>query len=258
MSEPHDPPDRLAGSPGILAIAHRGDPVAHRENTLPAIRAALDAGADIVEIDVKTTADGTSVVLHDDSLQRLWGLDRDVREMTAEEVEAVGSSPVDGAEPVVEQRIPALDQVLRLFGGTSAAVLVDMDNGDYAAAALAAVQRAVGEGTLRPTQVIWCGHLDGMREVRAADPDARIFLSWGEEARGGPPPDDLVETLRPEAFNPHFAYVEHGGRDWCREHHLALSCWTVDDEGDMARLAQGGVDAMISNRIGALITVVRA
>ena len=56
-----------------LAIAHRGDPIAHRENTTAAIRSALDCGADVVEIDVKTTEDGVSVVLHDDSLWRLVG-----------------------------------------------------------------------------------------------------------------------------------------------------------------------------------------
>lgn len=249
--------DRRAGRPGILAIAHRGEPVGHRENTLPAIRAALDAGADVVEIDVKTTADGVSVVLHDDSLSRLWDVDRDVREMTAAEVADVGASRVDGVEPVVEQRIPTLQQVLRLFTGTRAAVLVDMDSGRYAAAARQVVQQAVTAGDLRATQVIWCGDLDGMREVRAADADARIFLSWGEEARLGPPSDDLVETLRPEAFNPHWAFVEQGGRAWAREHDLALSCWTVDDPGDMTRLAEGGVDAMISNRIGRLLEVVR-
>ena len=249
--------DRPAGGPGILAIAHRGEPVAHRENTLPAIRAALDAGADIVEIDVKTTADGVSVVLHDDSLSRLWDLDRDIRELTAAEVAAVGAAAVDGDQPHVEQRIPTLEQVLRLFTGARAAVLVDMDSGAYAAAARQVVQQAVAAGQLRATQVIWCGDLDGMREVRAADAEARIFLSWGEEARSGPPPDDLVETLRPEAFNPHWAFVERGGREWAREHDLALSCWTVDDASDMARLAAAGVDAIISNRIGRLLEVVR-
>lgn len=249
--------DRIAGRSGVLAIAHRGESIAHRENTLPAVRAALDVGADVVEIDVKTTADGVSVVLHDDSLHRLWGIDRDVREMSAAEVAAVGTSPVDGGEPYVEQRIPTLEQVLRVFKGTRAAVLVDMDSGQYAAAARECVQQAIGAGDLRATQVIWCGDLDGMREVREGDAEARIFLSWGEEARGGPPPDDLVGELRPEAFNPHWAYVEKGGRAWAREHDLALSCWTVDELDDMGRLVEGGVDAIISNRIGRLLEVVR-
>ena len=161
-----------------LAIAHRGDPIAHRENTVAAIRSALDCGADIVEIDVKTTEDGVSVVLHDDSLRRLWGVDRDIRTMSAAEVTGIG--------------IPTLRAVLALFEGRRAAVMVDMDSGEWARAARVEAGSAVSTGRLRQEQVMWCGHVAGMREVRQHDPDARVFLSWGEEALDGPPADDLL------------------------------------------------------------------
>ncbi len=239
--------DRAAGESGVLAIAHRGDPVTFRENTVASIRAAIETGADVVEIDVKTTSDGVSIVLHDDSLSRLWEVERDIRTMTAAEVAGLEEAPDHG--------IPTLEEVLRLFSGTSTAVLVDMDSGEWAGAALDCVRRAVDEDVLRPRQVIWCGHLDGMREIREADPRARIFLSWGEQARGGPPDADLVRALGPEAFNPHWLAVEAFARDWSRGAGLALSCWTVDDPGDMRRLVEGGVDAMISNRIRDLLGV---
>ena len=65
-----------------LAIAHRGDPVRHRENTLAAFRAAVEAGAGMVELDVRRTADGAAVVVHDPTLERLWGLRRRVADVT--------------------------------------------------------------------------------------------------------------------------------------------------------------------------------
>jgi glycerophosphoryl diester phosphodiesterase len=49
----------------VVAIAHRGEPVGHRENTLPAFAAAVALGADMVEIDLRRTRDGAIVVLHD-------------------------------------------------------------------------------------------------------------------------------------------------------------------------------------------------
>lgn len=55
-----------------LVIAHRGDPSAHRENTLAAVMAAVAAGADAVEVDVHLAADGTPVVVHDETFERLW------------------------------------------------------------------------------------------------------------------------------------------------------------------------------------------
>src|SRR5699024_9214407 len=54
--------------PRPLACAHRGDSARERENTLPAIRSAIDYGADYVEIDVRLSADGQVVVLHDPTL----------------------------------------------------------------------------------------------------------------------------------------------------------------------------------------------
>lgn len=184
------------------------------------------------------------MVLHDDSLLRLWEVDRDIRSVTAAEVAAVG--------------IPSLAEVLALFEERSAAVMIDMDAGEWAAAARAAAGRVVSSGRLRPSQVMWCGAVDGMREVRAADPDARIFLSWGDEALGGPPPDALVEALRPEAFNPHWQVLDAGGREWATSRGLPLSCWTVDDADVLARLLDDGVDAVISNDIRALVTAVRS
>jgi glycerophosphoryl diester phosphodiesterase len=49
----------------VLAIAHRGDPVAQRENTLEAFAAAVAAGADMIELDVRRTRDGQLVIFHD-------------------------------------------------------------------------------------------------------------------------------------------------------------------------------------------------
>ncbi len=54
-----------------ITIAYRGEPVRHVENTLAAISAAIAAGADMVEIDVRLTADGVPVLLHDEALLRI-------------------------------------------------------------------------------------------------------------------------------------------------------------------------------------------
>jgi glycerophosphoryl diester phosphodiesterase len=243
--------DRTAGDGGVLCIAHRGDWLTYRENTVLAITSAIDAGADVVEVDVKTTSDGVSIVLHDDFLTRFWKIDRDVRTMTAAEVGAVLGDHAD-------DRIPTLEEVLVLFSGTSTAVLIDMDSAEWADAALDAVRRAVDAGYLRASQVIWCGNTDAMLRIRSADRDARIFLSWGEQARIGPPDDGLLEQLRPEAFNPYWRLVlEAGGREWARGKGLSLSCWTVDDPVVMRQMVEAGVDAVISNRIHELIAVVR-
>jgi len=53
-----------------LTVAHRGASADYPENTLPAFQAAVDAGADMVELDFRQTADGTLVCMHDETLDR--------------------------------------------------------------------------------------------------------------------------------------------------------------------------------------------
>jgi glycerophosphoryl diester phosphodiesterase len=61
---------------GPLLFAHRGAPVEHTENTLPAFRAALANGADVLELDVRMSVDGHVIVSHDATGKRVFGVDQ--------------------------------------------------------------------------------------------------------------------------------------------------------------------------------------
>lgn len=63
------------GSPALngglpLTVAHRGDPVAAPENTMPAFESALRAGVDVLELDLQLSADGHAVIIHDETVDR--------------------------------------------------------------------------------------------------------------------------------------------------------------------------------------------
>ena len=225
-------------------MAHRGEPVGHRENTLPAITAAISAGADIVEIDIKTTADGEVVVLHDDSLQRLWHDPRMITEVALCELRAIGDH---------DHQIPLLAEALELIGGSDSAVLIDMDNRRWATPGLAVVTDCLTAGKITADQVLWCGRPDSLAVVRAGDPGARIVFSWDEsDGNGALPPESMITELSPECFNPHWPMVDKLVIDWAAELGLAISCWTVDDAELMRRLLALGLDAITTNRIQTL------
>lgn len=92
-----------------LVLAHRGVAVSHPENTMKAFQAALEVGADGIEFDVFQIADGTVVVFHDENTQRLTGENRNIVEMTWDEVSKLR---VNGTE-----RIPLLEEVLAEYSG---------------------------------------------------------------------------------------------------------------------------------------------
>lgn len=214
--------------------AHRGDSSRFRENTLPAIRSALAAGADLVEIDVRVTSDGAVVVLHDPTLDRLWGIRAEIAATTLAEVRALGDA---------DHRPPLLSEVLELFAeGATATLLIDMEDASPAEAAYRVV-----EGT--SARVAWCGHLDGMRTVRALDGAARIWMPW---AGVRPPTVAELEALAPECVNMN---VLTATREMVQEIHrlgCEVAVWTVDDEPTMRWATAIGVDAVTTNQLSRL------
>jgi glycerophosphoryl diester phosphodiesterase len=89
----------------VIAVAHRGAPYHHPENTIDSLRTALDLGADAVETDVRLTRDGVPVLLHDPTLKRLWEHDRPVLALSADEVRGL----TGGRVPTLAEALAATD-----------------------------------------------------------------------------------------------------------------------------------------------------
>jgi glycerophosphoryl diester phosphodiesterase len=70
MNDPHPRISDLKMSPRPLVIAHRGYRAKYPENTLIAFQAAIDAGVDMIELDVLLSKDRKLVVIHDANLER--------------------------------------------------------------------------------------------------------------------------------------------------------------------------------------------
>ncbi len=249
VSTTADRDTRLRPGGPFRAIAHRGDPVGCRENTLAGIRSAVEAGADLVEIDVKATADAEVVLLHDATLERLWQDPRTITAVSTADLAQIG----DG-----ELRIPTLAEALATVGPSGTALLIDMDSDRWAAPSLRVVREALRTGVVDAGQVAWCGRPDSLQVIRAQDPDARIVLSWDErDGDGELPAEQLLTELSPEAFNPHWPMVDEAVLGWIADHGLASCCWTVDDEPVMRRLLDLGLTGMITNHIHRLQEVRR-
>lgn len=97
-------------------IAHRGNAHEFPENTLPALRSALELGVTRVEFDVHLSADLVPVVMHDANLKRCAGIDRDALDMSWDELGAtvVGEAERFG-DRYADVHIPSLAQAADLL-----------------------------------------------------------------------------------------------------------------------------------------------
>jgi glycerophosphoryl diester phosphodiesterase len=220
----------------VVAIAHRGDPVGHRENTLPAFAAALAQGADMLELDLRRTRDGSIVVLHDQSLLRLWELDASVGDLDLSEVARLGHGDV---------RIPTLREVFDAVP-PEIELMVDFTRREVVAGAL---DQTLSAGALDRCLFV-TGNVEALRLLRGLSGRARIGLTWTE---GADPPLGLLDELGAEYWNPMFSFLTAAGVGAVHEAGLRVSTWTVDAPEDMARVTADGVDAVVSNRVGDLV-----
>jgi glycerophosphoryl diester phosphodiesterase len=220
-------------TPVPLAIAHRGDPIGERENTLAAFSAAVRHGADMIELDLRRTADGVIVVLHDATLERLWGDPRPVADLDVAALRLIG----DGTD-----RVPTLTEVL---DHVDLPLMIDFTETEVVAGAVDAVRNA--QAMARSLFVTW--NLDALRTLRALAPEARIGVTWIEQE---PPAPMVLEELAAEFWNPMFRLVTPDRVDVAHELGVQVSTWTVDEPRHMARVAEAGVDAIVSNRIADL------
>ncbi|MCM1970150.1 glycerophosphodiester phosphodiesterase [Streptomyces sp. G1] len=217
----------------LTAVGHRGDPYRVRENTLPSIRSAFDRGADAVEIDVRMTRDGVPVLLHDEDLQRLWGHDVRLEDVTAPQLKEL----TDGG-------IPTLRDALMAAG--AGRIMVDLPGAT--AETVRTVVGQVRECGARD-RTYYCAGPATMLAVRSADPGAEIALTWTTLA---PPRRVLIDAVAPTWLNYRFGLVGPELVDALHRDGLLVSAWTPDTKRAMRALIRAGVDSVTTNRVDAL------
>jgi hypothetical protein len=100
-------------------VAHRGIWRTAPENSLPAIEHAISAGYDVVEIDIRRSADGGLFLLHDETLERMADLDQRPEALASAELAGLRLRDRDGgdANRFTLERLPSLAEVFELTRG---------------------------------------------------------------------------------------------------------------------------------------------
>ncbi|MBD0692734.1 glycerophosphodiester phosphodiesterase [Streptomyces sp. CBMA123] len=223
----------------VLAVAHRGDPYRHRENTLPSVESALAAGADAVEVDVQLTRDKVPVLLHDQTLERLWGDPRSIGRVTTEQLAELRQGDL---------AVPTLAEAIKTVAAARGRrLLIDLDEPGPVAATWDVVTGLGAED-----RVAFCGSATAMLAVRELSRDAEIALTWKQPRMPAPA---LLRDLRPRFLNPPFGLVTPAFVAAAADQGLAVSTWTVDLRRTMRRLRDTGAASITSNRIAVLRSV---
>ncbi len=113
---------RLGGTLPVKIACHRGANRYAPENTIPAIREAVNLGADFIEIDIQTTQDNQTVLMHDGTVNRTTNGSGKVRDLTFESVSGLSAGTWFGKR-YAQERVPSFDEGLRAYGSRTGAYL---------------------------------------------------------------------------------------------------------------------------------------
>lgn len=139
---PAPAPEAAAGVKEV--IGHMGSCADRPGNTLAGIRRAIESGAHVAEVDVRTTKDGVLVCLHDPDVDRTTDGKGKVAELTLAEVKKLDAGVRFDAKYKGE-RVPTFREVLELAKG-KIAVMIDLkEDGEAYVEAIAAQVRESGE-----------------------------------------------------------------------------------------------------------------
>lgn len=105
----------------VMVTAHRSAHLVYPENSLEAIRDAIEIGADIIELDVRKTKDGVYVLLHDKNIDRTTASKGEVSSYTFDQLSKIPL--LQNGQPTSE-RIPTFESALR---AAKDHIMVDID-----------------------------------------------------------------------------------------------------------------------------------
>lgn len=236
--------------------AHRGDSVHFPENTMPALLAGIEAGADWIELDIFRTSDNQLVVIHDASTKRTGDRELLVATATYEQLQAIDvaigfrrqhQQTLAQCPPA---QIPLLKDVLRNVMQQHRTRVSIQPKMDCVADAIALVKQLGAER--------WVGFNDGnlkyMQQVKSLAPEIPVFWDRGPHTNID---EDLTVAQRHgfEALVIHHSGITEEKVAKVRQARLEIGAWTVNQPARMIELLDLGVQRIYTDDPRALLSV---
>jgi glycerophosphoryl diester phosphodiesterase len=223
--------------------AHRGASKIAPENTMAAFSAAVELGADGLELDIHLSQDSIPVVIHDESLERTTDGRGLVANASLEQLQQLDAGGWFSPEFMGES-LPTLAEVLSEFSGK---LSLNLELKEFSAGVeVLSLLRQHPDAEVVISSFDY-DLLKGLRSLDEALPLAVLFDdgSWRQAVR-------LANEISACAFHPADNLVCRRMVAACRKLALPVSVWTVDRERQARSLVRMGVSGLFTNDPGAL------
>ncbi len=221
-----------------MIISHRGAAGKAPENTMVAMREAINDGTDWLEIDVQETADGEVVVLHDSDFMKLAGVNLKIWDATLQQVKEIDVGSWFNAGFSAE-RVPTLAEVLEEAQG-KCRVLIELKYYGHDQQLEQRVVDIVEQTGMVDSVAIMSLKYDGIKKFRALRPDWPVGLLSSKAIGKISALDVTFLAINMATAKAAFIRrIQSTGRQ--------VHVWTVNDQASMFRMMALGVDGLITD-----------
>ncbi|MCS1350575.1 glycerophosphodiester phosphodiesterase [Mechercharimyces sp. CAU 1602] len=228
----------------VKVYAHRGFSAQAPENTMGAFRAAIEAGADGIELDVQLTRDGEVVVIHDDTVDRTTDGRGEVSALSLLELQRLEAGSWF-AQEFVGEKIPSLRDVLALVSQHGLELNIELKS------SLARDSELEQKVLAQVKEFDWLE-----KTIFSSFQHERLKRLLRIEAGVSTAPLYMAGFLKPwrycqqEGFtsiHPYYMGVQEEVVTGCHQHGIKVRTYTVNEEEWMKRFIHLGVDAIMTD-----------
>ena len=224
---------------GITICSHRGNSQIAPENTLPAIKSAIQADSDYVEIDVQLSKDKTLVLMHDKNLKRTAGINSFIWELTDQELHELDVG-VWFSLDYLNTKIPTLNEVL-VYCKDKIKLNIEIKINDDAESMVRQLVTLIDKYHYEDQCVVTSTNYTALREVKKYNENIKTGLILSAVF------GSFYHKQYIDFFSIRYSFIN---QNIVKEVHKAgkeIHAWTVNTSRELERMKSAGVDAVITD-----------
>jgi len=212
-----------------IKIGHRGAGGEAPENTLKSFDEAIKSNVvNAIELDVRRTKDKKLVVMHDEKLKRLAGIDKYVGELTLKEIKEIR---------IGGEQIPTLKEALDFVDHKVKYILIEIKEPGYEEEILKEAK------PVKDIAIIVSFHEDAIRRVRELDDKIKTGFIYVNERK----PIEKALELKAQYLLPLYRFTHTENVEKAHENGLKVIVWTINTREEAIEYAKKGVDGIATD-----------
>ena len=248
----------LSNNPNVLNIAHRGGLGLSPENTIVSFQRAIKEGADILELDIRSTSDSVLVLLHDETVDRTTNGKGKISELTLKEAKTLNAGyrwtendSLSFPFRTLNIKIPTFNEFLTNFKDYKLNIEIKQHD-NFIAKKLC---ESIKENQIQDNVVIGSFNDEVLDEFRFHCPDVatspgrdeiRTFygFSYVYLDKFYSPKSDIYQL--PEFFRTTHVLTERF-INAAKQKNIPIFVWTVNEPDEMRRFIEMGLNGIITD-----------